>query len=68
MDPKDMQEFIKLRDEARQKVIKAFQLFPGGMASAPESDVSADHQAAIKDADAAWTTFIGKARGMGLKV
>jgi hypothetical protein len=68
MDKKDMQEFIRLRDDARQKVIRAFQLFPGGMASAPEDSVAADHQAALKDADKAWTTFIGKARGMGLKV
>ena len=68
MDPKDMQEFIKLRDEARQKVIKTFQLFPGGMTSAPENDVADAHQAAMKEADAAWGTFISKARSLGLKV
>jgi len=68
MDPKDMQEFIKLRDEARQKVIKAFQLFPGGSPSAPEDGVADDHQAAMKEADAAWGTFMGKARSMGLNV
>ena len=68
MDPKDMQEFITLRDEARQKVIKTFQLFPGCMASAPEDGVADAHQAAMKEADAAWGTFISKAKSMGLNV
>jgi len=68
MATKDMQEFVNLRDEARNKVIKVFQQFPGGTPSSPQDSVPAEQQAFIKEANEAWNAFVSKAKSMGMKV
>lgn len=68
MATKDMQEFVNLRDEARSKVIKVFQQFPGGTPSSPQESVPAEQQANIKEANDAWKIFVDKARSMGMNV